>query len=108
MQSQSTTADHSPAILAGEPSPQSPWRVSRVEALPKLRLSVTFADGLTGVVDLSDLVKSPNAGVFSALADPALFAQVKIEYGAVTWPGNLDLAPDAMHSAIQSCGEWRL
>jgi len=108
MQSQSKAAEHSSAVLAAEPSPQSPWRVSRVEALPRLRLSVTFADGLAGVVDVSGLVQSPHAGVFSALADPALFAQVRIEYGAVTWPGNLDLAPDAMHTAIQASGEWRL
>ncbi len=57
---------------------------------------------------MSDLVQSPRAGVFAALADPALFAQVRIEYGAVTWPGDLDLAPDAMHTAIKTHGEWRL
>jgi hypothetical protein len=75
--------------------------------LPELRLQVTFADGLTGVVDMSSLVRSSRAGVFAALADPALFAQVRLEYGAVTWPGDLDLAPDAMHAAIQAHGEWR-
>lgn len=108
MHSQSTTAEHSPAALAFEPSPQAPWRVVRVEPLPGLRLSVEFADGLTGVVDISGLVRSSHAGVFSVLADPAVFAQVRLEYGAITWPGNLDLAPDAMHAAIQESGEWRL
>jgi hypothetical protein len=69
---------------------------------------VSFADGVTGLVDLSRLVQSPQAGVFAALADPALFAQVRIEYGAVIWPGELDLAPDAMYTAIKAHGEWRL
>ena len=48
----------------------------------------------------------PRAGVFAALRDPALFAQVRVEWGAVTWPGGLDLAPDAMHEAIRQSGEW--
>lgn len=107
MQTESAAANHPSVALAG-PAPQSPWRVCRVEALPNLRLRVFFADGLNGFVDISDLVHSPRAGVFAALADPAIFAQVRLEYGAVTWPGNLDLAPDAMHAAIQANGEWRV
>jgi hypothetical protein len=71
-------------------------------------LRVAFADGLTGTVDMSHMVQSPKAGVFAALADPSLFAQVTLEYGAVTWPGELDLAPDAMYSAIQKHREWSL
>jgi hypothetical protein len=26
----------------------------------------------------------------------------------VSWPGELDLAPDAMHAAIREHGEWGL
>jgi hypothetical protein len=33
---------------------------------------------------------------------------VTIEHGAVTWPGELDLAPDAMHDAIRQHGVWVL
>jgi len=54
------------------------------------------------------MVHSPKAGVFASLADPYLFAQVKLDYGAVAWPGDLDLAPDAMHASIQEHGEWSL
>lgn len=108
MHTQSTAAEHSSAALAAGPSPQSPWRVIRVEVLSELRLRVAFADGITGTVDISGLVRSPGAGVFAPLADPAHFAQVRLEYGAVTWPGDIDLAPDAMHAAIQANGEWRL
>jgi hypothetical protein len=82
--------------------------VTAVETLPGFRLRVAFADGLTGMVDISRLVHSREAGVFAALADPSLFAQVKLDYGAVTWPGELDLAPDAMHAAIQEHREWLL
>ena len=85
-----------------------PWRVTAVEALSNFRLHVRFIDGLEGDVDLSGLVRSQRAGVFAALADPALFSQCRVELGAVTWPGELDLAPDAMHRAIKATGVWKL
>ena len=88
--------------------PKAPWRVMHVQALPGYRLAVRFVDGTAGEVDLSHLVTSEHAGVFSKLRDPALFADVGLDYGAVTWPGELDLAPDAMYDAIQAHGCWVL
>jgi hypothetical protein len=76
--------------------------------LPGYRLAVTFVDGTAGTVDLSARVLSPKAGVFAALQDQHLFAQVFVAYGAVTWPGEIDLAPDAMHREIAANGEWRI
>jgi hypothetical protein len=108
MRSESNAGKDSSAALAEEVTPKSPWRVTAVEVLPEFRLRVAFADGLTGSVDLSDLIHSPRAGVFAMLADPALFAQARLDYGAVSWPGDLDLAPDAMHAAIQEHGVWSL
>jgi hypothetical protein len=103
-----TIDEHPSAALTAEIAPCSPWRVTAVEVLPGFRLRVAFADGLTGTVDMSRIVHSPKAGVFAALADPSLFAQVKLDLGAVTWPGELDLAPDAMHAAIKEHTEWSL
>jgi hypothetical protein len=39
---------------------------------------------------------------------PIVFQQAHIDGGAVTWPGHVDLAPDAMYEAIKSRGEWVL
>jgi hypothetical protein len=108
MRAESSANENSSTALTAEVAPRSPWRVTAVEALPGFRLRVAFADGLSGMVDMSRMVHSPQAGVFAALADPALFAQVTLDYGAVTWPGELDLAPDAMHAAIQERREWLL
>ena len=83
-------------------------RVSAVEVLPAFRLTVHFADGVEGVVDMAGLVHAPSAGVFAALADPKLFAQAAVEHGVVTWPGEIDLAPDAMYAAIKAEGKWVL
>jgi hypothetical protein len=108
MRAESSAHEDSSAALIGKVAPRSPWRVTEVEALPGFRLQVAFADGLTGMVDMSRLVHSPEARVFAVLADPSLFAQIRLEYGAVTWPGELDLAPDAMHTAIQEHSVWLL
>ena len=68
-------------------------------------LRVRFVDGLEGVVKMSELVHSAEAGIFARLADPAVFAQAAERHGAVAWPGEIDLAPDAMYDAIREHGE---
>jgi hypothetical protein len=77
-----------------------------MEVLSGFRLGVRFNDGTEGTVELADFLNSPSAGVFSALRNESLFRQARIELGAVTWPGNLDLAPDAMHREIKAHGRW--
>jgi hypothetical protein len=85
-----------------------PDDVSEVLALPGQKLHVRFFDGTAGIVDLSALISSPNAGVFSSLRDERLFAQVGVVLGAVAWPNGLDLAPDAMHQALSQAPEWNV
>ncbi|RPI04004.1 MAG: DUF2442 domain-containing protein, partial [Zetaproteobacteria bacterium] len=36
------------------------------------------------------------------------FSQVFVAHGAVTWPGEIDLAPDAMYAEIKKLGRWVL
>lgn len=64
--------------------------------------TVQFRDGLVGVIDLSGLITSDDAGVFSVLRDQNFFNQAYLNHGAVTWPGDLDLAPDAMYENIKN------
>ncbi len=108
MLSKSNAGQNRSAAVVPPIVPKARWRVAFVEALPDYRLRVRFLDGLEGVVDMSRLIASPGAGVFAALSDAALFGQVYLEYGAVTWPGEIDLAPDAMYYEIESGGTWTL
>ena len=79
--------------------------VVKVAVATTLVLHVAFADGVQGQVAFSP----PHlTGVFEPLKDPSFFAQVSVAHGAVTWPGELDLAPDAMYDAIKRSGHWRL
>ncbi len=81
-----------------------PWLVIEVRPLPGYRLRVRFADGTDGIVDASRMILGPRPGVFEALRDPVRFEAVHVEAGAVTWPGELDLAPDAMYDGIRAGG----
>ena len=75
-----------------------PWMITKLAVLPGRRLVVTFADGLNGVVDLSG---ECFAGVLAPLNDPDFFAQASVKDGAASWPGDLELAPDAMHLEVE-------
>jgi len=81
------------------------WTVVSVETLEPGSLAVRFEDGTEGRVRIED---SHLYGVFAPLKDPDFFARARVEAGAVTWPGEVDLAPDAMYDAIKRDGEWVL
>ncbi len=81
------------------------YQVVSVEPIGRARLAVRFADGLSGEVEFRD---SFFFGVFEAIKDPGLFAKVRCDQGFVEWPGELDLAPDAMYDQIRAHGRWVL
>lgn len=86
----------------------APFRITKVNALPNYRLEVDFIDGTHGMVEMHHLIMSNEAGVFAKLKDVNLFDKVSLQYGAVTWPGEIDLAPDTMYQAIKEKGIWIL
>jgi hypothetical protein len=68
-----------------------------VQVVGHHRLRLTFEDGTVGEVDLS---QQEWRGVFEPLADPAYFAQVRIdaEAGTVVWPNGADMAPEPLYA----------
>lgn len=102
MRNESITPKNStPAIVC-----TAPWRLTKVKPLAHYKLEVEFIDGIQGFVEMKQKVMSQDAGVFASLRDIELFNQVYLEHGAVTWPGEIDLAPDTMHDEIKHHGEW--
>jgi hypothetical protein len=106
MQSHADAEEDRATELTPPVRPLAPWRVAEVEALPGFRLRVRFNDGTEGTVEMADFINSDAAGVFAALRDEKVFWQARVTLGAVTWPGDLDLAPDAMHREIKEHGKW--
>ncbi|RDS84716.1 DUF2442 domain-containing protein [Dyella monticola] len=100
---QASTSDRAAGLNAAPP-----WRLVAVTVMPAYRLDVRFRDGTSGIVDMAALVNSDSAGVFAFLRDPSVFQAAYVEFGALTWPGDIDLAPDALYAAIKARGACAL
>jgi hypothetical protein len=73
------------------------WDVVEVRAEPDYSLFVRFADGVSGRVRIEP---EKMTGVLAPLRDLRFFEQVFIDHGAVAWPGEIELAPDAMYEEV--------
>ena len=81
------------------------WSIVHFHVLSDFKIKVSFADGTNGVADLAPRLSQGTLGDgFDALCDQAVFARVYLEHGALTWPGGIDLAPDAMYQRIRESG----
>ncbi len=79
------------------------WDVVEVKPEPDYCLFLRFKDGLTGRVQLRE---EELTGVLAPLRSERFFAQGFIDCGAVAWPGEIDLAPDAMYAQVaKQCHE---
>jgi hypothetical protein len=77
------------------------------------RLWVKFSDGFEAEIDMKPWIESE--GRQSAMADAALFAQVKVtDLGAPEWPGEIDLSPGSLRAwceagrvmSLEETDEW--
>ena len=73
------------------------WDVVEVKPLENHTLFVRFRDGVSGQIQLR---AEQLTGVLAALQDPRFFGEVFVDAGAVAWPGEIDLAPDAMYAEV--------
>jgi len=70
-------------------------KITEVKPLEHYRLFLRFDDGVSGVVDLSDLA---GRGVLEAWNRNGIFKEVRItQLGALEWPAEIDLCPDALY-----------
>jgi len=72
--------------------------VVAVEVLGHYRLRLTFADGLVGDVDVSDLAEL-HGDLITPLHEASYFARVRVdpEQGTVVWPNGADLAAERLY-----------
>jgi hypothetical protein len=77
------------------------WDVVEVKAEADYCLFVRFKDGLAGRVQLR---REELTGVLAPLLDVSFFERVFIDQGVVAWPGEVELAPDAMYAEVAGQG----
>jgi hypothetical protein len=78
--------------------------VTAVRVVEHGTLELTFADGMTGEVEVLDRMRGP---VFEHARIPGGFDAVAVdpESGTVVWPGGADLAPDTLYERVRT-GAW--
>ncbi len=63
--------------------------------LPQLALTFnTFNSGERRRFDMRPYLRYP---VFRRLENPGYFALARVDYGTVTWPGDIDIAPETLY-----------
>jgi len=68
--------------------------IRAVTPLAGRSVRLTLTDGTVVDRDLSDLLDGP---VFEPIvADDDLFRRVRVDYGTLAWPGDVDIAPETL------------
>jgi hypothetical protein len=78
--------------------------VVSVKPVEGFKLRVGFSDGSVGVHDFSSTV-ARDGEMVRPLKDPAFFARVFVELGALAWPNGFDLDPIARYDRMVEAGE---
>ncbi len=72
-------------------------KVVDVRALPDYNISVVFANGVTGSVNLKKLTQS---GIFQVLQDESLFQRVYTNGESIAWSEDLEIDGDQVYADI--------
>ena len=68
--------------------------VETVKAEANFALSLTFNNGEKRCFDMRPYLHYP---VFQRLRMAGYFSLARVDYGTVTWPGNIDIAPETLY-----------
>ena len=69
-------------------------QVTTVQAAPDYQLVLTFNNGERRRFHMRGYLHYP---VFRRLENAAFFALARVDYGTVTWPGDIDIAPETLY-----------
>lgn len=74
--------------------------VVEVKPLTECRLYLRFEDGMSGEVDIAQLISF--TGVFAPLQDRDYFVQVEVnpDIGTICWPNEADIDPDVLYALV--------
>lgn len=71
--------------------------VHSVESTPDFGLLLTFT-GTEGERRHFDMRPYLHYPVFRRLENPGYFSLARVDYGTVTWPGGIDIAPETLYA----------
>ncbi len=68
--------------------------VIAVHACPEFQLHLEFKNGERRRFDMRPLLAMKP---WNRIASPAVFERVRVDYGTVVWPGEIDVAPETLY-----------
>jgi len=68
--------------------------VNEVKTTPEYGLILTFNNGEQKYFDMRPYLQYP---VFKRLENQGYFSLACVDYGTVTWPGDIDIAPETLY-----------
>lgn len=68
--------------------------VMSVKTLPDFQLDLEFKNGERRRFDMRPLLAMKP---WNRIALPAIFERVRVDYGTVVWPGEIDVAPETLY-----------
>jgi hypothetical protein len=68
--------------------------VNEVKTIPEYGLILTFNNGEQRCFDMRPYLHYP---VFKRLENQGYFSLARVDYGTVTWPGDIDIAPETLY-----------
>jgi len=69
--------------------------VCEVKISSNSKLLLLFNNGEKRIFDMKPYFQYP---VFHRLENAAFFSLARVDYGTVTWPGDIDIAPETLYS----------
>ena len=80
--------------------------VNAVEVVAHFGLVQTFNNGERRRFDMRPYLHYP---VFRRLENPGYFSLARVDYGTVTWPGEIDMAPETLYEfSVLLTADWQL
>lgn len=73
-------------------------KITAVKYLKDYLLEITFSDNVVKQVDLGGFLMSAQNPMTTAFLDVELFKQVKVEYGNLSWNGEMDLSAESLYN----------
>ncbi len=71
--------------------------IVEAEYLDDYKIRLEFSDGRKGVVNLKEMIKSDHRPIVHQLEDLELFKNFKLVHDTISWPNDLDLAPEFLY-----------
>ena len=68
--------------------------VISVRVLPEYQLELEFKNRERRTFDMRPLLSMKP---WDRLTNPVIFDKVKVDYGTVVWPGEIDIAPETLY-----------